>query len=95
MKKICIIFLCVFSCNKNVSNETENKIHDTNKTKIKEEPMSVLNLEQANRLADLPLACVGTEYPYRLGQTLGSDKDLKSPKELHPTFYGCFDFFPC
>ena len=52
----------------------------------------VLHIEEANRLAKLPLDCVGTEFPYRLGQTLGGVSDLKTPKELHPTFYGCFDW---
>lgn len=52
----------------------------------------VLHTDEANRLAKLPLSCVGTEFPYRLGQTLGSALDLKTPKELHPTFYGCFDW---
>ncbi|CAM4017356.1 DUF2891 domain-containing protein [Gillisia limnaea] len=51
-----------------------------------------LNLNEANKLAELPLACVNTVYPNKLGQTLGSEKDLKSPKELHPAFYGCFDW---
>lgn len=52
----------------------------------------VLSLEEANRLADLPLDCVHTEYPNKLGQTLGDPSDLKGPKELHPSFYGCFDW---
>ena len=52
----------------------------------------VLNLTEANRLAQLPLHCMDTEYPYMLGQTLGSEADLLSPKTLHPTFYGCFDW---
>ncbi len=51
-----------------------------------------LNLEQANKLAALPLACINTEYPNKLGQTLGGKQDLKAPKELHPAFYGCFDW---
>lgn len=51
-----------------------------------------LDLEQANKLAALPLACIGTEYPNKLGQTLGSEQDLRSPKDLHPAFYGCFDW---
>lgn len=51
-----------------------------------------LNLEQANKLAALPLACISTEYPNKLGQTLGSAEDLRSPKDLHPAFYGCFDW---
>ncbi len=51
-----------------------------------------MNLEQANKLAELPLACLNTEYPNKLGQTLGSEKDLGTPKKLHPAFYGCFDW---
>jgi hypothetical protein len=51
-----------------------------------------LNLEQAKRLLQLPIHCVNTEYPNKLNQTIGGDEDLKSPKELHPTFYGCFDW---
>ncbi len=51
-----------------------------------------LNLEQANRLATLPVACINTEYPNKLSQTLGEDADLKSPHVLHPAFYGCFDW---
>lgn len=51
-----------------------------------------LTLEQANRLAELPLACIMTEYPNKLGQILGSADDLGEPGELHPAFYGCFDW---
>ncbi len=52
----------------------------------------VLNLTEANRLAKLPLHCMDTEYPNKLNQTVGSAEDLKTPKTLHPTFYGCFDW---
>ncbi len=48
--------------------------------------------EQANRLAKLPLGCIQTEFPNKLGQTLGSAADLATPKELRPAFYGCFDW---
>lgn len=51
-----------------------------------------MNLEEANKLVDLPLACINTQYPNKLGQTLGSEKDLQSPQALHPAFYGCFDW---
>ena len=56
------------------------------------EKTPILNLEQANRLSQLPLHCMNTEYPNRLSQTLGGDTDLKSPSVLHPAFYGCFDW---
>lgn len=51
-----------------------------------------LSPEQANKLAALPLACMQTEYPNKLGQTLGSKADLGEPQLLHPAFYGCFDW---
>ncbi|MCC4212266.1 DUF2891 domain-containing protein [Leeuwenhoekiella parthenopeia] len=51
-----------------------------------------LNLDQANNLAQLPLACVNQEYPNKLSQTLGEAGDLKEPSVLHPAFYGCFDW---
>lgn len=51
-----------------------------------------LNLEEANKLVDLPLACINKQYPNKLGQTLGSEADLQSPQDLHPAFYGCFDW---
>jgi len=44
------------------------------------------------RLASLPLHCYSTEFPYKGGQVLLSEEDLKLPKELHPIFYGCFDW---
>jgi len=58
----------------------------------KSESIPKLNLEEANRLSKLPLNCMNTEYPNKLGQTLGSADDIKNPKDLHPTFYGCFDW---
>ena len=32
------------------------------------------------------------EYPNKLNQVLSDGSQLKSPKELHPAFYGCFDW---
>ncbi len=51
-----------------------------------------LTLKEAEKIIELPLHCIEVEYPNRLGQTLGSDEDLKSPKTLRPIFYGCFDW---
>lgn len=51
-----------------------------------------LNIVEANRLAQLPLYCMNTEYPNKLGQVVGSSSDLQSPQALHPAFYGCFDW---
>ncbi len=36
--------------------------------------------------------CIDQEYPNKLGQVLGDDSYLAPPRELHPAFYGCFDW---
>jgi hypothetical protein len=51
-----------------------------------------LSLEEANRLAQLPLKCMQQEYPNKLGQVLANAEELEGPEALHPAFYGCFDW---
>ncbi|CAM3985237.1 MULTISPECIES: DUF2891 domain-containing protein [Flavobacterium] len=51
-----------------------------------------LTIDQANHLATLPIKCLQQEYPNKLNQLLLDESELKSPKELHPAFYGCFDW---
>ncbi|WP_231955311.1 DUF2891 domain-containing protein [Aquiflexum balticum] len=51
-----------------------------------------LTLQEANRLAKLPLHCMQVEYPNKLNQTLENETYLKGPKALHTAFYGCFDW---
>ena len=51
-----------------------------------------LNILQAEKIIVLPLHCLEQEYPNKLGQVLGADADLKTPKQLRPVFYGCFDW---
>ena len=85
---ISIIVFVFLSCN--TSEEKKNTSKESTKVELVEVPL--LNLEQANRLAQLPLHCMNTEYPNKLNQTIGSASDLKTPKELHPAFYGCFDW---
>jgi len=86
-----ILFACLNACTESsapiVKEGAENE-----RVLTAPNPEIVLNLQQANRLADLPLECMQTEFPNRLGQTLANEKELKSPKELHPAFYGCFDW---
>lgn len=79
---VLLLFIMVFSC------RTENESPPYSEV----EDLPQLTLKQAHRLAELPLDCVQTEYPNRLGQTLGDSTDLQSPRALHPSFYGCFDW---
>lgn len=51
-----------------------------------------LTIEQASRLAHLPLKCISQEFPNKLNQTIVGADELQSPKSLHPSFYGCFDW---
>merc|ERR1711874_67666 len=39
-----------------------------------------------------PLDCHSVEYPYKLGQILNDQSELLPPIDLHPIFYGCFDW---
>lgn len=47
---------------------------------------------QASHLAGLALKCVGREYPNKPEHTMNGPEDVRSPKALHPAFYGCFDW---
>jgi len=51
-----------------------------------------LGENQAYYLSHLPLKCLQQEYPNKLGQVLNNANELKEPADLHPTFYGCFDW---
>src|SRR4051812_25702041 len=46
----------------------------------------------AQRFADLALACVHQEYPNKISHNLNSDADVAPPRELTPSFYGCYDW---
>jgi hypothetical protein len=52
----------------------------------------VLNEAGASHFARIALDCIHREYPNKLNQTLESAEFLKEPSELHPAFYGCFDW---
>ncbi|MSQ96881.1 MAG: DUF2891 domain-containing protein [Gemmataceae bacterium] len=51
-----------------------------------------LKQEQASSFAKLALKGLQNEYPNKPGHVLNEDADNKTPKALHPAFYGCFDW---
>lgn len=51
-----------------------------------------LSRDQASAFAKLALKGVEKEYPNKPEHVLGNAADLKSPKSLHPAFYGCYDW---
>ncbi|WP_242204194.1 DUF2891 domain-containing protein [Aestuariivivens insulae] len=90
MNKFLFIPLLALTLSCNTSKKEKEVKEEIPKIEIAERPE--LNLEQANRLAELPLHCINTEYPNKLSQTIGSDTDLLPPRTLHPAFHGCFDW---
>lgn len=52
----------------------------------------VLSDAGADRFAALALKCVRQEYPNKLDHVMNGAGEVKGPKELHPAFYGCFDW---
>ena len=51
-----------------------------------------LDAAAAERFANLALHCVHAEYPNKISHTLGSDADVRPPRELAPAFFGCYDW---
>jgi len=52
----------------------------------------VFDKNKAHYLYHFAYECIDQEYPNKLGQVLGDDSYLAPPRELHPAFYGCFDW---
>jgi hypothetical protein len=48
--------------------------------------------EMASHLHRFAFDCIAREYPNKPGPVLGSDADLRPPRQLHPAFHGCFDW---
>lgn len=88
--KLLSIGICAFlliSCDPKENTPTvQNEVSKT------DEKLISLDLAQANRLAVLPFKCMQVEFPNKTGQMLNEASDLGTPKELHPAFYGCFDW---
>ncbi len=46
----------------------------------------------AEKFARLALDCVTREYPNKIAHTMRSDADVRPPRLLTPSFYGCYDW---
>jgi hypothetical protein len=53
---------------------------------------SRLDPAEASRFAQLALKCVTREFPNKLDHVMNDETEVRSPKALHPSFYGCFDW---
>ena len=55
-------------------------------------PAKSLNEKQASHFAALALKCVAREFPNKPEHVINNASEVKSPKALHPAFYGCYDW---
>jgi hypothetical protein len=55
-------------------------------------PRFSLGAESAARFAPLALRCIRQEFPYQPQHVITGPDDARRPRDLHPAFYGCFDW---
>jgi hypothetical protein len=51
-----------------------------------------LDEREASHFAGLALKCVRKEYPNMISHVLDDETQVQSPRALHPSFYGCYDW---
>ncbi len=57
--------------------------------------MTTLTKELAEKFAALGLSHVGREFPNKLDHVMGDADDVRTPRSLHPIFFGSFDWHSC
>ncbi|HEX8644068.1 MAG TPA: DUF2891 domain-containing protein [Allosphingosinicella sp.] len=55
----------------------------------------LLTPDTAGRFAAIALGHVRQEYPHKLDHVMDGPEDVLAPSELHPIFYGSFDWHSC
>src|SRR5258708_6501345 len=51
-----------------------------------------LKSTDASRFARLALQCITREFPNKPDHVMADAAGVRSPKTMHPAFYGCFDW---
>src|SRR5436190_575687 len=54
-----------------------------------------LTPDLAAQFARIALGHVGREYPNKLDHVLDGPADIRGPRDLHPIFFGSFDWHSC
>lgn len=55
-------------------------------------PALSLTPETASSFARLALGCIRREYPNKPDHVMNDSADVRGPRAMHPSFYGCFDW---
>ena len=85
-----IIMLALVVCGPSVQAQEgkENVVDDVVMPKLGDR----LTDEQVVSFAKLALKNIQTEYPNKPSNVVVDDQSVRTPKEMHPAFYGCFDW---
>lgn len=78
MQRIIALLAILFACGANLADEEMNQ--------------PALTEDQVVAFADLALAGLTREYPNKPSNVMGSKDDVLSPQQMHPAFYGNFDW---
>jgi len=54
-----------------------------------------LDAAMASNMARIALGHVAREYPHKLDHVMTADADASTPRQLHPIFFGSFDWHSC
>jgi hypothetical protein len=56
---------------------------------------ATLSADLASRFARVAMGHVGREYPNKLDHVMTGPDDVRGPRDLHPIFFGSFDWHSC
>jgi len=94
IRMVCLIVIIAFSASAMApfvnAEETDLETQDTS-VPLPELGAS-LTPDQVSAFAKLALANIHTEYPNKPGNVVWDEASVRTPREMHPAFYGCFDW---
>jgi len=85
-----LIYLCLAACGQAVAEEAD-RLDQTSVTPAIDRPQARPGRVE-DRFATLALNCIHQEYPNKIAHVLLSDADARTPRQLTPAFYGCYDW---
>ena len=81
---IALAFVAFISCNQTQKSGVSTTVPDDYRIEF--------SIEKANYLYHFAYECIDREYPNKPGHVMGDSTYLATPYQLHPAFYGCFDW---
>ncbi|NOY36555.1 MAG: DUF2891 domain-containing protein [Chlorobi bacterium] len=95
MKKIYLLFIILIISSLGVNSCKQQSTNVSKKDMEKVAELEMLTPGAAGNFARLAFTCIRQEYPNKLSHVMNDSSEVKSPKALHPVFYGCFDWHSC